>query len=139
MGQCNLMLTLNHSLPSASYSYIFPAQVLQELAQELTPMITHLFKVSLDTSELPPEWKTAYATPLFKKDERSDPSNYWPISLISILCKIFEHTLVSQIANYLETYQILCPNQFGFRTKHSCESQLLLVIHDFSNCMNNRT
>ena len=53
-----------------------PAQVLQKLAQELTPIITHLFKQSLYTSELPP-WKSAYAIPAFKKDKRSDPSNYW--------------------------------------------------------------
>ena len=50
-----------------------PAKVLQELAQGLTPMITHLFKQSLDTSELSSEWKTAYATPIFKKGKRSDP------------------------------------------------------------------
>ena len=112
---------------------------MEELAQELTPMITHLFKQSLDTSELPLEWKTAYVTPIFKKDRRSDPSNYRPVSLTSIVCKTFEHILVSQIMNHLETHQILCPNQFGFRTKHSCESQLLLTIHDFSHYMNNRT
>ena len=41
--------------------------------------------------------------------------------------------------NHLETHQILCSNQFGFRIKHSCESQLLLSIHDFSHYMNNRT
>ena len=40
---------------------------------------------------------------------------------------------------HLETHQMLCPNQFGFRTKLSCESQLLLTIHDFSQFMNNRT
>ena len=40
---------------------------------------------------------------------------------------------------HLEDHQILCPNQFGFRTKHSCESQLLLTVHDFSYFMNNRT
>ena len=41
------------------------AWVLKELALELTPMITHLFKQSLATSELPPEWKSAYITPVF--------------------------------------------------------------------------
>ena len=45
-----------------------PAQVLQELAQELTPIITHLFKQSLDISELMPEWKSAYITTIFKKE-----------------------------------------------------------------------
>ncbi|XP_065918884.1 uncharacterized protein [Dysidea avara] len=41
-----------------------PAKILHELAQELTPMITHLFKQSLDTSKLPTEWKSAYVTPV---------------------------------------------------------------------------
>ena len=60
--------------------YGIPARVLQELAQDLTPMIAHLFKQSLDIGELPPEWKTTYVTSIFKKDKRSDPSNYRPVS-----------------------------------------------------------
>ena len=101
-------------------------------------MITHLFKQSLDIGKLPPEWKTAYVTPIFKKDKRSDPSNYRPVSLTSILCKTFEHILVSQIMNHLETHQILCPNQFGFRAEHSCESQLLVTINDFAYAFNSK-
>ena len=87
--------------------------------------------------------ETTYITPVFKKDKRSNPSNYQPVSLTFILCKTFKHILVSQIMNHLEPHQILCPNQlqFGFRIKHSCEShvQLLLTIHDFSHYLNNRT
>ena len=113
-----------------------PARVLQELAQDLTPMITHLFKQSLDICELPPEWKTAYVTPIFKKDKRSDPSNYRPVSLTSILCKTFERILVCQIINYLETHQMLCPNQL--RVEHSCKSQLLVTINDFAYALNNK-
>ena len=92
----------------------------------------------MDISELPPEWKTAYVTPIFKKDKRSDPSNYWPVSLTSILCKKFEHILVSQIMNHLETHQKLCPNQFGFRAEHSCGSQLLVTINDFAYALNKK-
>jgi len=40
-----------------------PAKLLHVLAQELTPMITHQ---SLDISELPPEWKSAQVTPVFR-------------------------------------------------------------------------
>jgi len=43
-------------------------RVLKEQALELTPMITHLFKQSLATGEFPPEWKSGYITPVFKKD-----------------------------------------------------------------------
>ena len=58
----------------------------------------------MDTGELPLEWKSAYVTPVFTKDKRSDPSNYQPVSL-TVLCKTFEHILVSQIMNHLETHQ----------------------------------
>ena len=74
----------------------------------------------------------------FKKGKRSDPLNYRPISLTSIVCKIFEHIVASQVANHLETNNILCNNQFGFRTGHSCESQLLLTIDDFVCALNNK-
>ena len=102
-------------------------------------MITHLFKQSLDTSELPPDWKTSYATPTFKKDKRIDLSDYRSISSTFILCKSFKHILVIQIMKHLEIHKMLCPNQLRFRTKHWCESQLLLNMHNFSHYMNNRT
>ena len=51
-------------------------------SQDLTPMITHLFKQSLDISELcTTRVEIAYVTPIFKKDKRSEPSNYRPASL----------------------------------------------------------
>ena len=46
--------------------------------------------------------------------------------------------MASQITNHLETNNILCSNQFGFRTGHSCEFQLLLTIDDFARALNNR-
>ena len=78
--------------------------MLQELAQELTPMITHLFKQSLDTSELPPDWKTSHVTSTLTKDKRIDLCDYWPISLAFILCKSFKHILVIQVMNHLEIH-----------------------------------
>ena len=92
-----------------------PARVLPELVHELSPMITHFLKQFLDTGELPPEWKSTYISPIFKKDKRADPANYRPVSLTSILCKTLEH--ISQIMKHLEDHQILCPSPFGFRAK----------------------
>ena len=115
-----------------------PACVLKELAFDLAPIFTHLYQQSLNTGTLPEEWKSAFITPVFKKGKRSDPLNYRPISLTSIVCKIFEHIVASQVTNHLETNNILCNNQFEFRTGHSCESQLLLTIDDFACALNNK-
>ena len=101
-------------------------------------MLTHLFQQSLTTGDIPQEWKSAFVTPIFKKGKRYDPSNYRPVSLTSVVCKTLEHILVSQIMKHLETNSILCNNQYGFRARRSCESQLLLTIDDFARALNNR-
>ena len=112
--------------------------VLKQAAAEVTPMLTHLFQQSLSTGEVPKQWKLAYVTPIFKAGKRSNPTNYRPISLTSIVCKAMEHILTSEIMKYLEAHNILAPCQFGFRSAHSCESQLLTVTDDLSKALNNK-
>ena len=95
-------------------------------------MLTHIFKQSLQTGTIPSQWKHAYVSPIFKKGQKSDPKNYRPISLTSIICKSMEHIIVSQIMKHLEDQNILTDRQFGFRSKHSCESQLYITINDIA-------
>ena len=49
-----------------------------------------IFNVSLQTGELPAIWKCASITPAFKKGAASNPSNYGPISLTCISCKLLQ-------------------------------------------------
>jgi len=49
-----------------------------------------------------------------------------------------EHILTSEIMKHLETYSILAPSQFGFRSAHSCKLQLLTVTDDINRALNNK-
>ena len=100
-------------------------RVLKELALEIAPILTTIYQSSLDTGEVPSDWRDANVAPIFKKGEHYDPANYRPISLTSIPCKIFEHVIVSSLMNHLESNKILRPEQHGFRKARSCETQLL--------------
>ena len=104
-------------------------KVLKELAVELAPAITFtvLFQASIDTGVVPADWRTAIVAPVFKKGERYKPENYRPISLTSIPCKLLEHIVVGHVMDYCDHHNILCKEQHGFRSKHSCESQLLEI------------
>ena len=51
---------------------------------------------------------------------------------------MMEHILTSHIMQHLEEHDILLPSQFGFKTKYSCESQLLIVTDDFAKALHNR-
>ena len=73
---------------------------LKETAAEIAPLFTHLFQQSLDSGDVPRAWKQALITPVFKKGDRSDPKNYHPVSLTSIVCKTMEHVLTSQIMHH---------------------------------------
>ena len=60
-------------------------RMLKETALGITPAITRIFNLSLQTGTLPMEWKTARVSPIPKSSETSDPANYRPISLLCIL------------------------------------------------------
>ena len=54
-----------------------------------------IFTQSYVSGNLPEEWKKALVSPVFKKDDKSLPNYYRPISLTCISCKIMEHVLCS--------------------------------------------
>jgi hypothetical protein len=107
-----------------------PARILHNLSDELAPALTAIFQQSINTGELPPHWKQAWITPVFKKGARAEPANYRPVSLTSIACKLLEHICCTHIRAHLDKYNILTPANHGFRAKHSTETQLLLTTHD---------
>jgi hypothetical protein len=105
-----------------------PPFILKEAADEVSWILTSLFQQSLDTGIVPNDWKEAIIVPAYKKGEKHQPSNYRPISLTSIACKIMEHVMHSSIMRHLDTHQILCDNQHGFRKRRSCETQLIVTL-----------
>ena len=107
-----------------------PCRLLRELHAELAPAFTLLFQTSYESGALPASWKAAWITPVFKKGDKCVASNYRPVSLTCVSCKLLEHILCSQIRGYLDQHGILSPLQHGFRKKLSCESQLLVTTHD---------
>ena len=114
-----------------------PAKFLNLFAEELTPCLYILFSASLKQGVIPADWKKALITPIFKKGSRSDPANYRPISLTSLVCKTLEHIIYSHIMGHLELNNILSNNQFGYRQKRSANLQLLLTVHDLASSLNN--
>ena len=66
-----------------------PPIVLKRTSKEISFPLQKIFTKSLDTGEIPSDWKTANVTPIFKKGQKKKPSNYRPISLTSQVCRIF--------------------------------------------------
>ena len=78
-------------------------------------------------------------TPIYKKRDRNLPANYRPISLTCVCCKILEHIICTHIRHHLDTHNILSKLQHGFRSKHSCVSQLTITMNDLLKHRDKRT
>ena len=48
---------------------------------------------SLETGEVPVEWKRAEVVPIYKSGSKEEPLNYRPVSLTSVVCKICERVI----------------------------------------------
>ena len=99
--------------------------------------MTLIYLASLEQSQNPDEWKSANVAPIFKKGDKSYPSDYRSVSLTSICCKIVEHILHSHIMKFFEGHHLLSDFQHGFRENRSCESQLIITINDLARRLDN--
>ena len=70
---------------------------------------------------------------VFMKGEKYLASNYRLVSLTCICCKVLEHIVMSNMLKHLEVHNILVDCQHGFRSKRSCETQLITLIHEIIN------
>jgi hypothetical protein len=113
-------LLKNQNIHKATGPDSIPSFILKSAADQLAPILTDIFQTSIDTGEVPQDWRDANIVPLFKKDERHLASNYRPVSLTSITCKILEHIVHSNIMDHFDKNKILTNAQHGFRKKRPC-------------------
>ena len=105
--------------------------LLMTFAPQCAQILPVIFTQSYESGILAEEWKKALVSPVYKKDDKSLPNNYRPISLTCMSCKIMEHVLCSHLSNHLEINNILTPHQHGFWKGFSTETQLISVLDDW--------
>ena len=92
---------------------------------------------SLNRGIFPSQLKLSKVKPLFKKNDKTQFSNYRPISLLPSISKIFEYVIFNQVSSYLNNHNLLTSHQFGFRAGHSTELAALKLVNYLIAEMNN--
>ena len=118
----------------ASGSDGIPPRFLKEFADELAPVLCHLFSLILISYTYPSSWKHALVQPVTKKGDHSNPSNYRPIALTSAVAKVFETLLNSHFIKHLESNNLLSDHQYGFRKARST-GDLTYLTHAWSSSL----
>jgi hypothetical protein len=100
-------------------------RVLKECAHSISVPLTFLFNSSLQAGKIPGFWTKAIVCPIYKNGDRHQPTNYRPISLTCIPCKILEKLVKRLIYAQLSSANFFSPSQHGFLPGRSCLSNLL--------------
>jgi hypothetical protein len=58
-----------------------------------------IFQVSIDTGDLPKDWRDVNISSIFKKGDKHLPENYRPVSLTSVPCKLLSRTYNMQTSH----------------------------------------
>jgi len=100
--------------------------VLHTAREAFAPVLALLFNESLELGTIPALWSEANVTPIYKsKGSRLDPSNYRPISITSVPCKIMEKLIRNSITLHLKSNDLISPRQHGFVSNKACNTNLL--------------
>ena len=79
----------------------------------------------MSRSEYPASLKYVDITPIFKKDDKTDKTNYRPTSIVPNLSKIYERFMQNKMYPYLN--QILSKHQCGFRKGYNAQHCLIAM------------
>ena len=120
----------NLDLSKASGPDCIPVVVLKNCEPELSYILAELFNKCLKESCFSDCWKVSSVVPVFKNvGERSVAKNHRPVSLLSVVSKVFEKLVNNRIVDHLEKCGIFSDFQYGFRSSSSTAA-LLTVVSD---------
>ena len=94
---------MNLDLSKAFGTECIPVMVLKNYELELSYVLAELFNKCLNESSFPDCWKVSSVVPVFKNvGERSTAKNYHPVSLLSVVSKVFEKLVSNRIVGHLK-------------------------------------
>ena len=113
---------------SPSYQDNILNEHIKETKDTVLPLYCKLFNKILDSGHLPQIWLEGSIIPIYKnKGERSDTSNYRPITILSCLGKLFTAVLNQRLTTFLDMNDILDENQAGFRHGYACSDHIFTL------------
>jgi hypothetical protein len=83
--------------------------------------------------------KYSIIKPVFKRGDRTNYTNYRPISLLTSFSKIFEKAIYIRLTEYLLNNKMLSDSQYGFWKGLATENAIFKLINEILNSQNSKT
>ena len=96
-------------------SLCIPGRVVQVIINLIAHPLAVIFNKCISNGYFPDSLKIAEVVPIFKAGDPTLPSNFRPISVLTIFSKVFERHIHTELTNYFDSLDIINAEQFGFR------------------------
>ena len=107
------------------------------LSKYVAKLLFQTVNLSFEVGTFPDNLKIGKVNPLYKTDSVENPSNYRPISILSVFSKIIEKVMHYRLFKFLEKLELLYPLQFRFPEKHSATQALLSLTESIKHSIDN--
>ena len=105
---------------------LLPPKILKIASRELSYPLTGLYNRCIESCDWPLQWKKGDWVPVFKKDNKQDIKNYRPITVQTVIGKVFEQLLSKQLTSFIDP--MLSNNLTAYQKDQSCETSLIGLV-----------
>ena len=126
--QCeNLQQIVNGLDVSKTTAYCsIPTEIFKQNFDIFSGIITDIYNNNTISGSFPLKLKFADFTPVHKKNDYTDKTNYRPVSLLPSVSKLFERQMSRNINSYIDKF--LSHKLCAFRRNYSTQTSLIIMI-----------
>ena len=115
-----------------------PTKILKISSNYITSPLTYICNKIILSGSFPDRLKFSVVKPVHKKGDKTNYTNYRPISLLTSFSKVFEKAIYTRLTEYLINNNLLVENQYGFQKGLATENAIFKLINEILNSLNNK-
>ena len=112
------------------------SEILKSAYDLISPFLLTLYSRMFNSGEYPRTWGEGIISPIFKKGDVNEASNYRGITLISVLAKVYSQLLLNRLTAWSEKYETISNNQFRFQKGKSVVDCVFILHAVISKVLN---
>ena len=112
--------------------------VVKESFNLICAPLMYIINLCLNSGVVPQEMKIARVILLFKSGYNSLFTNYRPVSVLPVFSKFLERIVYNCLLDFLNKYDILSRNQYGFRKNYSTTHALIQLYDKISSAFDDK-